>query len=800
MKKSIYSGLFFVALATLMFEILLTRIFSVTMWFHFAFVAISVAMFGMTVGALWVYLKPGFFTEKGNAKNLTLFSNLFALSIPLSFLIHLYIPFKTNFKPNDLFLMMLNYAVISIPFIFSGVCVCLCLTKFSEKVGKLYAVDLIGAAAGSFLLMPLLGFADGCSAVFFVSFAACLGTISFALASENKKNIKISALFASVILAVACVNIWSGHTNGTPLLRVRWVKSYLEAKPLYERWNSFSRITVDPDPNGKKAFGWGLSSAHENDEAPEELWLRIDSGAATPITRFDGDLIKHEYLKYDVTNIAHYLKSSAEMLVIGTGGGRDILSALVFDQKKITGLEINNVILDTLNKKYADFSGHLDRNPKVKFVNDEARSYVARSKDKYDIIQVSLIDTTAATAAGAFVFTENALYTKEAWRIFYDHLSPEGMLSFSRWYYLDFTGEIYRTLSLAGSTLRSSGVSDPRQYVICVKNVRQDNLADVGTLLVSKKPFTHDDVAKLEKVCEPLNFKIALCPFYTSDEMMPLLLKDDPGSAIKNYPIRLDAPTDNNPFFFSMIKPWGVFNKKLWSLRIITFNMKAVFVLLGLVIVVTVLTFLCIFLPLRLSQGKLLSVGKIENLHLIYFSSIGFAFMFVEISQMQRLNIFLGHPVYGLTVALAGLLVSSGIGSFFAQSAVEGGLMVKGRKELLRLVLIISVVGLCTPFVTKYFQGQNTPVRIAVALILLFPMGFMMGKAFPVGMAAASKYNKLMTPWLWGANGATSVFASVLAVAVALSFGIGATFLMGIAAYLLAFMMFMRISTDKLDQ
>lgn len=794
-----YLGIFFVAFTTLMYEILLTRIFSVTMWFHFAFVAISIAMFGMTVGAIVVYLLPRTFTQERAPTHLTLSSLILAVTIAASFIAHLYTPFITKPSLKNLFFIALTYSAISVPFVFSGIAVCLALTKFPREVGRLYAADLAGASLGCLAIVWVLGMIDAPSAVFVTAAFAGAAAACFVGAGWSKRLFKISILCALFFICFAGFHA-ARFNRQSPLLRLLWVKGSIEKPPFYEKWNSFSRVTVSDDPNGPEAFGWGLSSRYHSDRAPEELMLKIDSGAATPITRFDGDLGKLRHLKHDVINIGHYLRQNAEVLVVGTGGGRDVLSALVFDQKSVLGVEINRAILDAVNQKYGDFSGHLDKNPKVRFINDEARSTVARLKEKFDFIQVSFIDTSAATAAGAFVFTENSLYTVEAWKIFFKHLKPHGILSFSRWYYLDLSGEVYRLAAVARTALQEIGVSNPREHILVVKNIaKSKDIADVGTLLVSPDPFTPTTMATLSKVCAEMNFEIVLEPNHSRDASLETIVWGPEKAAknfIKNFPINISATTDDNPFYFSMVRVRDFFNRNLWAYKLVTFNMKAVFILGGLLVIVSVLTFGCILIPLFLTTQKKELDGSVSLF--IFFFAIGLGFMFVEISQMQRLVIFLGHPIYGLSAVLFTLLLSSSMGSFSVGRMGDGAITTgAGAGRLAVLLAVVALFGAATPFAASFFQSAVTPIRILVSAGILFPLGFFMGMAFPLGMKMASARSFFLTPWLWGINGAASVLASVLAAVIALNWGISASFWTGFLCYVVAFLSFVRLGEAR---
>ncbi len=790
--KQTYAGLFMVTLATLMYEILLTRIFSVTMWYHYAFMAVSIALFGMTVGAMLVYLFPGAFPRDRSKYYLGLSSLLFAVSILPSFLTHLSIPFVMQRSITALYSIGLTYAVISVPFVFSGMCVSLALTRFAGQVSKLYAADLAGAAIGCILLIYALKITDGPTAVIVVAFLASVGAVFF-VAGENFGKLKRVALICSLFFAAVAALHTVLVVKQSPLLRLMWVKGALEDRPLYEKWNSFSRVRVYGDPTRpEKPFGWGISSTFPADRRVKQLYLTIDAGAGTILTGFDGNLKELDYLKYDVTNVAYYLKRDAKVLVVGTGGGRDILSALVFGEASVLGVEINENIIDAVNRTYGDFTGHLDRSPKITFVPDEARSYVARSRDKFDIVQISLIDTWAATTAGAFVLTENSLYTVEAWKLFLDHLTSNGVLTVSRWYSRDRPGEVYRLTSLASTALEQLGVESPRKHIVIVRQLQRGDSSDtpdgVGTILVSKEPFSDHDLDTLEAVTSKMRFDLVLGPRSSLDPTFVTIASGkDLDAFAASFPINIAAPTDDSPFFFHMLRLRDMFHRELWE-RGANNNMKAVFVLGVLLIIVLVLTSLCIVVPLLVRTEKALLKGALPLT--MFFSSIGLGFMLVEISQMQRLIVFLGHPTYGLSVVLFALLSSSGLGSYSTQKISNPASRAPAVVRLVLLIGVLVIFGILTPYAISAFRGSTTLLRILVAVIVLVPLGLFMGMAFPIGMRTASAKAASLTPWFWGINGATSVCASVLAVAIALSSSISTSFWVGVACYAVAFIAF----------
>jgi spermidine synthase len=368
------------------------------------------------------------------------------------------------------------------------------------------------------------------------------------------------------------------------------------------------RVIGDPD-RPIKPSGWGLSSTLPPDRRVRELHLDIDSYAGTELTAFHGDPSEVEHLKYDVTNVVHYLRPDSRVIVVGTGGGRDVLSALAFGQKSVTGVEFNEGIIDLVNRRFGDFTGHLDRNPRVRFVNDEARSFIARLQARADIIQISLIDTWAATASGAFVLTENSLYTVEAWRSFLDHLAPRGILSVSRWYYADRPGEVYRMASLASTTLMQMGVSRPGDHyaIVRARPAHVPNAPDgIGTMLVSRDPLSAADLDALDAVAARMQFEVVQSPRRSADDTFAALADGSRlAGAIAANELNIAAPTDDTPFFFHMLRLRDVFNITRWSDQgIVRFNMTAVGVLGVLLVTVIVLTGLCIVLPLVVARSR----------------------------------------------------------------------------------------------------------------------------------------------------------------------------------------------------
>ena len=770
--RALLAALFLVTLATVMFEVLLTRVFSVTMWYHFAFMAISMAMFGMTLGALLVFLRPAAWPEETLLPAMGRCALLFALSMVVVIFLHvsLFLP-----SPSlDLSPMVWTFAGAAVPFVFSGIFVCLALTRFPARIAQLYAVDLAGAAIGCLCVIAALHWLDGVSAVICCAALAALAGVPLLRGRGKAVAISVAALLAGT-------SIWAGiylARHELAAFRIQHMKGVEQTEIDYERWNSFSRIAVLRASDWTPA-AWSLSRAFKGPLLVPSRWLQIDAAAGTQLIRFDGDLGKLEFLRWDLTNFVHHLRRDARIAIVGAGGGRDVLAARLFGQKRVVAVEINSNIIEVVNGRFGEYTGHLDRDPKVSFVTDEARSYLARQKQRFDIVELTFIDTWAATAAGAYVLTENALYTVDGWKIFLERLDDDGLLSVTR----GVTAEMWRLVALGREALRAIGAAQPERHMVLVTNRRPlapRSWGPMGLLLVRKTPFPEAELTQIRELADRMEFEVEFQPGWGKTPLVSALatgqgMDEERLKGATNF----DAPTDDQPFFFNMVRPskWmstGGLDSPL--------SHQSVVVLMDLLLGVLALALLCIALPLVFAR---VALARADTALLCFFAAIGMGFMLIEISMLQRLIVFLGHPIYSLSVILFVLLLAGGIGSRISARVPDDRLRASGFGLLSLLTAVLVAAGLATVPLVTAFQGSETPLRIAIAGVLMAVMGTFMGMAFPLGMRLALASRRELGPWLWGVNGAMSVLASVLAVVIAMAFGISVSFWTGVASYLL---------------
>ena len=789
LNKHIYAGIGLVAMAILMLELVLTRIFSVILWYHFAFMAISIALLGMGVSGIYVYLFAPAVSRKNTLRRITVSALAFSLTTVVALVILLQTRFVPSFSAKTFLYLSQVYLVVAVPFFLGGLCVSLALQQFSSHVSRLYFADLLGAGIGCLLVIPALFILTGPGAVIVVSILAAWAAWNFAKSAEWRAMQRWSLALCAILVLLLVTN------SQVNFLKFTFVKGNKEDGIVLERWNPFSRVILLETREDAPFEGWSLSSEYKG-PVPVSMVISIDAHASTPMYKFDGDLTSVEALKYDSTSIAYHLKHEGQALIIGPGGGKDVLTALALGMKPVYGVEVNPTIVEIVKEDFADFSGHLYDRDDVHVVVDEGRSYIARSPQRFDIIQASLVDSWAATAAGAFVLTENHLYTMEAFREYYEHLTDEGILSISRVFPAE-GGQTLRLVALGYEAWKACGVENPKNHLVVIRN------GSLGTVLLKKSEFTREEFLAIHDICRKMNFELVAHPGGSTDPVIRSLF-DSGGdeSFYRSLPYNLEAPVDDKPFFFHMLRLRDVFRKSvrddgramsdhaLWfgvkGLAGLAFNDSAIFVLGSLIVIITMLCLLLILCPLWFFRREALLSSPAKWPLLLYFTCLGIGFMMVEIPLMQKLLLFLGHPIYALCVTLFGLLVFSGIGSY-ATSFIPADTRHRWLSAILAstAILIALYIVFLPPLIHRLI-AIPTIVKIPLVVMAMLPLGFLMGMPFPMGIKLADLRAHAMIPWLWGVNGATSVAASVFSVAVAITFGYSVAMAIGLFAYLTA--------------
>jgi hypothetical protein len=812
----IYAGTFVLALAMLALEITLTRLLSVVTWYHLAFFAISTAMLGMTAGATNVYLHPRRFAAEKLRENLGWACLRFALVVPVGLLIVCITPALAAPTIMSLVSVLVLTAGCALPFYYAGVAVTLVLTKCKLPVARVYASDLVGASLGCFLVLGGLGWLDAPSLILLCGAIGALAGFVY-LWGENggrreashpaPRSMRRANLAACVCLALAALI----NSRSSALVRPFMVKGVVmpATQFAFERWNSFSRVAVYPMVHASP-FLWGPSPSAPFDPV-NRLEADIDGSGRTAMGQFE-TISDIWHLQYDVTSVAHYVRPHGAACIIGVGGGRDVQTAILFGHAPIVGIDVNPVFIGLLKNEFRHFVNIADR-PEVTLVADEARSYLSRNPAKFSLLQMSLIDTWAATGAGALTLTENSLYTVEAWKLFLDRLSDDGVLTVSRWYDEQNLGETGRLLSLAVAALLEKGAAEPARHIALVTQ------GGVATLVLSRRPFSAADNLALDDACRKLQFTLAASPVKIADDPRLRAILSSNSRAelqanVQNAPLRFDPPTDDDPYFFNILRLGDIGRCfSVPSQGTMAGNLVATVSLAGLIAALSILAVATVLVPLLLhgtgeggeeqpSPPALLphaGEGSQQPSSLrtprpaprsplwagaAYFSLIGAGFMLLEIALVERLSVFLGHPVYALAVLLSGFIMSAGIGSLLSERLpLDRAPWVYVYPLLPCVVIFATRAALAAVTVEMVPASMSTKVVASIATI--FPLGITLGLFFPTGMRLVRSIRPDETPWYWALNGIFGVLSSAVAVFISVFLGISVNFYVAAACYAL---------------
>lgn len=789
-------GVLLVSMGGLALEIILTRVFSVTMWYHFAFLAISLALMGSAIAGVLLYFWPQLAEPATARRWIANLTTLLAIATPIIFLIYLQIPFEpvlmnreSWFGGGQLGWLVLIYIVLSVPFFLSGMIISLALSAWSADAGRVYAADLVGASIGCLFSIGVLEYWGGTGAVLAVS--VLLAVAGVVLVQGGDRGQTAVSLTGFLLLLIAF-----GWQLWQPWLTITVNKAGgVEPTPVYEQWNAHSRVTVYEPAN--YPFFWTVTPQKWEQTIADggslaHALLLIDAVAGTPIQNFNGDLNQVKFLRYDLTALAYHLIDAPKTLVIGPGGGRDVLSALVSGAPQVTAVEVNPAIINAVRGPFADFAGHLYERPDVTVAIADARGYIDRSPEQYDVIQASLIDTWAAGGSGAFALSENSLYTQEAFTTYFHHLSDRGVLTVSRWYLPDRPAETLRLVSTGMAGWEDGGVDDPRQHMVVVaRETSGAQTEGLSTALFKKRPFTPEEIERLQTAVADLGYQIIYVPgFDTFEAVGDFIAADDRQALIDSYPLDISPATDNRPFFFNLVLIGDLFDPALSGSGVYRTSMEAILILFAVIGITLLLGALFVLVPLWLGTRR----GNLQRPSprlLGYFAMLGIGFMMVEIPTIQKLTVYLGRPVYSLAVVLFSLLLFSGLGSFWSNGWDEP----TRRRMVARLFPALVVVTLLhmllssTALETTLAFGLTA--RIVVAVLLLAPLGFLLGIPFPTGIRWVGQNRPGVIPWLWGINGVTSVLGSALATLFSIHIGFRLTLLVAALVYVAAGWLFM---------
>ena len=731
MNRSRYACIALVSAAALLFQVAQTRVFSATLGYHLTYLVISVALLGVGSGATLSGLVDRR-RRRPSVPMLALAAGASAISALL---------LETHVDPASLLAVsiVVAYAAGSLPFIFASWIVVRFLRDDPAHAGRLYAADLSGAAVGSllgFIGLPLLGAPGlyGLSAVLAATAALAAGGPRLRLAVAAA-----GAVTAMVALTIAGDAIASPQPGPDKTRVYGGVITHLAT-----RWDPYARVDAVHYRNQETGILYRfLMSTDYTGPRPDADVMYLDLNAATQVLDGSGDM---QGLRATIIAAPYELVTRPHVLVIGPGGGIDIQNALVHGATRVDAIEVNRGVSGLMRGQLADYSGHIYTASGVTVYDDEARSFVKRSTDQYDLMVMTVVDSLAALASGSYALTESYLYTAEAFGDYLAHVNADGTLAVGRWYREPPT-EMLNTADLAIGALRRLGTLDPQAHIMVLRH------SDFGLLLARPRAFGATEVAAMRRFAQRNGFEIVFDPLGRT------------GSFADALATRNNVPaTDDRPFFFANSGEKAV---------------PVAYVILFIALAPALaLSYGLLLMPLRRVSGPALTsaLGRRTTLQAVM---VGLGFIAAEIVLLQRLTLYLGQPALALALGLAALLIGAAAGSAAVARARLG---VAGAALGCVLVLVLALLAL--DHVAAATLSWTLPARALLACMASMAIGLPLGSVFPTVIASAGSQDEHLVSWAWAVNGAASVLGSIIAVGAALFIGFTAVGIAAAACYL----------------
>jgi hypothetical protein len=812
--------LFMVSLSVLLLELTFTRLFSIILWYDYAFMVISIAFFGLGIGSLLVHILKNKLNRENLPPRILQSTMAFAVSIPVVLLI------IGHFVPSNTSFIYIFYLSSSIPFFFAGISMAMIYLRMPKEITKLYFIDLLGAGAAALVLDPIIRLLGAESVLLSTSLLVIGPSMAAALllarrrtnyeseASNNGNDTTVSIenkvkIYGAIILASATVllafnissNFFAIEPGISKGLHYQLSKP-LEFQHLSTQWNSFSRIDVTRqirhDYNTEAAL---LNNSTENTGRSKALAsIIIDADADTPVFRWNGSYNDISWVRQYMDYLPYELLKANNTLVIGSGGGEDVLIALAGGSRNITAVELNPLIISK-TKEFGRSAGNLYERKEVNVFVDDGRRYISSSNSNYDIITIKLVDSWAAQLAGGYALSENYLYTVEAFRQYLQHLDKaNGMMVMVRW-----NIELPRLMPfLVESLISETGKSaqEISKQMIVVENRpglyfgANDNRTIYPVIVMLKnKPFTQSEISLVTDRVRENDAQVFVIPgVHVQPPYDKLLMtsgnlekseaqkKSKGQDVVENENIEaimeLKPPTDDSPFFFAREKIPGQ-------------------MIILLVTVLSVSGVLALLLVYYSKMNKIhLASSSLSWLSVLFVIFIGLGFMVIEITFIQKFLLLLGTPIMALTVIVFSILVSSGMGAYLSGKLFRGS---PQKGMIISIPLLITIILIYYSFLQEIINSNialEIQYRIGLTFALLSPAGLLMGFQFPSIIRMTSLYAKKQTvqlcetenqhedvTLLWGVNVIASVIGTVLTAILSMIIGFSGNLLVGAGLY-----------------
>ena len=786
----LYVCVLLVSAATLLFEIALTRIFAVTQGYHFAFLAVSLALLGFGASGTALAIVPRLIARDVRPV-IAGAGLLFAVTSTGGLYVINVLPFDAYtllWEPSQLAYLALYYLVLAVPFFFAGSIVGACLAKHPTRAGVLYGTNLVGAGMGCLLsvVCPLIVGAAG--SVVVAGVIALIGAAAMAGRELRRPAwlvpaiLAVAAMAASVVLEVTDLRL-------SPYKAVSQALRHEGASKAWSRWNAFSLVEVIE--SGSIHAAPGLSFAYQG-ELPPQTALAVDGDNLSPMSAVPPE--RADFTEYLPTSLVYRLTDRPTALVIEPGGGLDVLTALRNGAESVTAVISNPLVVEAVGERFAQQAAGILGRPDVTVVDEGSRSYLRRTDERFDVIQVSLADSFRPVLAGAYGVSENYLYTVEAFESYYSRLAPGGFLSATRWAQTP-PSEGVRVVSVAVEALERLGV-EPAEHMAVIRSLQ------TITLIVKRSPLDDADIEAVREFADRLQYDLVHHPCIADSDLNRFSVHPtpayhdtvkailDPGAREElyaGYSHDISPVRDDRPFYFHLFR-WSQTPEILRSLgrTFQPFGGAGFLIVLGSLVVAVAAAGTFILLPLLfrrdVSNGGGSHTGAVGRfLPFVYFAGLGLGFLWVEIPLLQRFILFLDQPTYAFATVLFGVLVWSGVGSLASDR-----LRVSMAATVSAVVVLSVLYAFGLPLLFDTTLGLPLAGRLVLSVALLAPLGVAMGVPFPRAIRMLGGQGPALVPWAWAVNGSASVVSAILATILALSFGFTWVMLGGAAAYLAA--------------
>jgi hypothetical protein len=779
-SRYVYFTIFLISCSMLMFEVLLTRICALRFFFHFAFLVVSNCLLGVGASGSMVFILQETFARKQRFW-IWLFTIFYLVSLVLVyvFLLTYNIEQGIDFKSaSSMVRFTIFNLVAAVPFFFAGSVIGLLLTFNAGQVNKVYGFDLLGAGLGC-LLCPFFLWKTGAGGCLVFTALLALAGMVVSRPPAYRKPVIIAAI-ALGIIGFSFLPILDRQfpvPSKNEVFITGKIGIEFQRNIVFSRWSATSRVDlVNLDRDHRYILGLG-SNPDRTVPVPEEKWIMQDGSAGTYVANFSEYPAALKLLRGSLYSPAFILKERPRVFIIGVGGANDVWAAKIHGARFIKGIELNEQILSIHQKELYRFSSMITDDPDIQLVHDEGRSALMREKTRYDVIQMSGIDTWTSLTSGAYVLAENYLYTVEALRVMYNNLADDGIIAITRFAAAMETTRLFSNIfaALGGTAKENLGKS-----VVCLGH------GILRTVLIKKGEFTPEELAKLEAFSNRWGFSFVYHPAKTFGNVTEAFARSpDKERFIRDFPRDISPTSDDRPYFFNYYKWSKLFSTSQYMHETTAVSQGNPFFIFVQFLISTILALAFILLPVVIFMRK-----NMDRTHLgwflVYFAGLGIGFIAIEITLIQKLVLLLGHPLYSITVTLFSMLIFAGLGSMVSRRWFHSPTL-RAWIIPLALAVLLGLFILFSPAMVESWIVWPTLARILVCIVILAPISFLLGMPFAYGIRLVNRMNPTIVPWAWAVNGSMTVIGSILAVILSMNLGFNSVIITAVLVYFMSF-------------